>query len=60
MWRAFGEPLKGFEIEPTRIRELGEGLLAHVTFRGSATGAKGSDPRSSSPAPRPSGSGTTA
>lgn len=41
MWRAFGDPLTGFEIEPARLREAGEGVLAHVTFRGSVDGADG-------------------
>lgn len=41
MWSAFGDPLTGFEIEPTRLRELGEGVLAHVTFRGTDKGAEG-------------------
>ena len=43
MWDAFGDPLTGFEIEPTRLRELGEGVLAHVTFRGTVKGADGED-----------------
>lgn len=41
MWRAFGDPLTWFEMEPTRIREAPDGVLAHVTFKGSVDGADG-------------------
>lgn len=34
MWRAAAEPLESLRIEPTRIRELGDGILAHVTISG--------------------------
>ena len=38
MWRAAAEPLESLRIEPTRIRELGDGLLAHVTISGTSGG----------------------
>ena len=38
MWRAAAEPLERLRIEPTRIRELGAGLLAHVTISGTSGG----------------------
>lgn len=44
MWGAFDDPLTGFEIEPTRLRELDDGVLAHVTFRGTAKDADDENP----------------
>lgn len=34
MWRSFQVPMEGFRIDPTQLRDLGEGALAHVTFSG--------------------------
>jgi ketosteroid isomerase-like protein len=34
MFRAFGEPLERFQIEPDELREVGDAIVVPVTFRG--------------------------
>lgn len=34
MFVAFGEPLERFEMEPGELREVGDAIVAPVTFRG--------------------------
>ena len=34
MFLAFGEPLESFEMEPGELREVGDAIVAPVTFRG--------------------------
>ena len=41
MFRAFGEPLERFEMDPGELREVGSAVVAPVTFRGTPRDAEG-------------------